>query len=124
MSSNNSDHILEQDSRRIKALLNGDIKTLQSLVHPDLIYTHSSARQDTYDSYIQGIASGNTTYRSIERAEVRTLSVPCGWILDGQVELEVVISGVEKKMRNRFLAFWLCQNNETRLLSWASTKMS
>lgn len=124
MSSNNSDHVLELDSRRIKALLNRDMETLQSLVHPDLIYTHSSARQDTYDSYIEGIASGNTTYRSIERSEVRTLSVPCGWILDGQVELDVVISGIEKKMRNRFLAFWLCQNNEIRLLSWASTKMS
>jgi len=123
MSSSNST-ILELDSRRIKALLAQDVETLRSLVHPNLIYTHSSARQDTFDSYIDGVASGRTIYRSIDRIEVYTLPVPCGWILDGQVDLDVQISGEDKRMRNRFQAFWLGRESEYRLLSWASTRLS
>lgn len=119
-----SSTILELDSRRIKALLARDVETLRALVHPRLIYTHSSARQDTFESYIDGVASGRTIYRSIDRIEVRTLSVPCGWILDGQVELDVQISGEDKRMRNRFQAFWLGSEREYQLLSWASTRMS
>ncbi|MGB3290750.1 MAG: nuclear transport factor 2 family protein [Burkholderiaceae bacterium] len=119
-----SEKVLELDSLRIKALLNRDVQTLRSLVHPDLIYTHSSARQDTFASYINGVENGLTVYRSIERIAVRTLAVPCGWILDGQVDLDVQIAGVDKKMRNRFLAFWLCESTKCRLLSWASTRLS
>ena len=35
------DEIIALDDRRIQALLDSDAQALRSLVHPDLIYTHS-----------------------------------------------------------------------------------
>ncbi|CUJ39048.1 Uncharacterised protein [Achromobacter xylosoxidans] len=116
------DEIIALDDRRIQALLDSDAQALRSLVHPDLIYTHSSSRQDTFNSYIDGVASGRMKYRSITRSAVRVRPVPCGGVLEGVVDLDITMAGVDQTMRNRFMAFWFLENGAGRLLSWASTR--
>jgi hypothetical protein len=116
--------ILALDDRRIRALLSADVPTLRQLVHPDLIYTHSTGRQDTFGSYIDAVETGRTTYKAISRSATRVVPVRCGGILEGIVDLDVRIQGVETTMRNRFMAFWLLDgDSDGRLLAWASTRL-
>ncbi|AUL16477.1 nuclear transport factor 2 family protein [Bordetella bronchiseptica] len=123
MTSRDFDRMIALDDRRIRALLDGDAGALRPLVHRDLIYTHSSGRQDTFESYIDGVASGRTTYHAIERSDVRIRPVPCGCIVEGIVALNVTIAGIPQTMRNRFMAFWLLEKQDGQLLAWASTRM-
>lgn len=116
--------ILALDDQRIRALLSADVPTLRRLVHPKLVYTHSTGRQDSYGSYIDAAETGRTLYRSISRSAVRVVPVKCGAILEGIVDLDVCIQGVEQTTRNRFMAFWLLDDDsDCRLLAWASTRL-
>ena len=48
------------------AVLKGDRATLDKLVSADLSYTHSSAKTQTKEQFIQDATGGATTYQSIE----------------------------------------------------------
>lgn len=116
--------LLALDDRRIRALLSADAPALRQMVHPNLVYTHSTGRQDSFGSYIDAVETGRTTYKAIRRSATRVLPVRCGGILEGIVDLEVRIQGVEQTMRNRFMAFWLLGgDSDGRLLAWASTRL-
>jgi len=48
------------------AVLKGDRATLEKLVSPDLSYTHSSAKTQTKEEFIQDATGGGTKYESID----------------------------------------------------------
>ena len=50
-----NDEILALDARRRKAMVAGDTAELETLLHRDLTYTHSSGAVDTKSSYIGGV---------------------------------------------------------------------
>jgi hypothetical protein len=48
------------------AVLNGDRAALDKLLSADLSYTHSSAKTQTKEQFIQDVTGGGTVYKSIE----------------------------------------------------------
>jgi ketosteroid isomerase-like protein len=48
------------------AVLKGDRPALEKLLSPDLSYTHSSAKTQTREEFIQDATGGGTKYESIE----------------------------------------------------------
>jgi len=58
----NGQMIIDLDRKRMTAMAEKDIRTLNELISDDLVYTHSSARLDTKQSLIGNMESGSTGY--------------------------------------------------------------
>lgn len=58
--------VLNAEEAWKRAVLNGDRDTLGQLLSDDLSYTHSSAKTQTKEQFIQDATSGSTTYKAIE----------------------------------------------------------
>ena len=56
----NGPMIIELDRKRMVAMAEKDVATLNTVLADDLIYTHSSARLDTKQSLIGAMVSGAT----------------------------------------------------------------
>src|SRR5437588_10079359 len=61
----NAEPIIELDRKRMTAMAQKDLATLNEVIADDLVYTHSSARLDTKASLIGNMASGSTGYTSV-----------------------------------------------------------
>ena len=58
----NGQMIIDLDKKRMTAMAEKDIRTLNDIISDDLVYTHSSARLDTKQSLIGNMESGSTVY--------------------------------------------------------------
>ena len=67
----NAQMIIDLDRKRMQAMADSDIATLNTLLADDLIYTHSSARLDTKQSLISNMQSGATVYNAVEPSDVK-----------------------------------------------------
>jgi ketosteroid isomerase-like protein len=56
--------ILRVDARRIEALVNADLKTLEELYSDELVYIHSGGRIDSKRPYLALLAAGSLDYVS------------------------------------------------------------
>ena len=88
-----------------------------------LVYTHSSARQDTKQSLIEGIESGKTVYTSIEPSEVKAQDVGNAVVLTGVAAISVNSNGKPNSFRVRFTDVYENQNGTWRMITWQSTKI-
>ena len=55
------------ESRRYRAMCEGDAKTLEELLADSLVYTHSYGGADSKASYLDGIRSKKWIYQEVER---------------------------------------------------------
>ncbi len=69
----NGPMIIELDRKRMTAMAEKDIATLNTVLADDLIYTHSSARLDTKQSLIGNMESGSTVIGRAIRREKQDL---------------------------------------------------
>jgi hypothetical protein len=58
--------VLSAEKDWTAAVLKGDRSALDKLTSADLSYTHSSAKTETKEQFIQAVTGGTTTYKSIE----------------------------------------------------------
>ena len=59
---NNAQTVIDLDRKRMTAMAQKDIATLNALIADDLIYCHSTARLDTKASLIGNMEKGSTVY--------------------------------------------------------------
>jgi hypothetical protein len=69
--SDNGQKIIDLDKKRMHAMAQKDIATLNALLSDDLVYTHSTARLDTKQSLIGAMESGATVYTAVEPSDVK-----------------------------------------------------
>ena len=67
----NRQMIIDLDKKRMTAMAQKDVATLNALLADDLVYTHSSARLDTKQSLIGAMQSGATVYTAVEPSDVK-----------------------------------------------------
>ncbi len=60
------DAVMRAEKSWKAAVLSGDRNALQKLMAEDLSYTHSSAKTQTKEEFIQDATGGSTVYKSIE----------------------------------------------------------
>lgn len=109
------------DGRRRRAMIDGDLETLASLLAEDLVWTHSSGKQDDKAGLLRRIGDGGTVYQRLEVADDAILR--CGEVLihHGLLSGEALVEGAPKPLRNRFLSVWIGSGDDVELLAWQST---
>jgi len=113
--------ILALEDVRFKAMVSGDVKLLDGLLHQDLVYTHSSAVVDTKASYLEAIRSRKTHYKSQKRFEERVRLYGDCALVTGRAEMEAEVNGVHKTLRLRYLNVWTKTPQGWKFIAWQST---
>ena len=119
----NGQTIIDLDKKRMTATAKKDIATLKNMLCNGLIYTHSSARQDTKQSLIGAMESGSTVYTSMEPSEVKAQDLGGAVVLTGVAAISVNSNGKPNSFRVRFTDVYENQNGTWRMITWQSTKI-
>jgi len=120
---NNAETVIELDKKRMQAMGDKDLATLEALLADDLIYTHSSARVDTKQSLIANMKSGTTVYSSIEPSDVRAQDLGDAVVLTGVAWVKVVSRGKDLDFGVRFTDAYAKRNGRWQLVVWQSTRL-
>ena len=119
----NEQMIIDLDKKRMTAMAQKDVATLKNVLCKGLVYTHSSGRQDTKQSLIEGMESGTTVYTSVEPSEVKAQDLGNAVVLTGVAAISVNSKGAPNSFRVRFTDVYENQNGTWRMVAWQSTKI-
>ena len=89
----NGQKIIDLDKKRMNAMAQKDIATLNALLSDDLVYTHSTARLDTKQSLIGAMESGTTVYTAVEPSDVKAQDLGDAVVLTGSARIHVMSNG-------------------------------
>ena len=119
----NEQMIMDLDKKRMTAMAQKDVATLKNVLCKGLVYTHSSGRQDTKQSLIDGMESGSTVYTSIVPSDVKAQDLGNAVVLTGVAAISVNSKGKPNSFRVRFTDVYENQNGTWRMVTWQSTKL-
>ena len=120
----NGDTVIELDRKRMTAMAQKDIATLNELIADDLVYTHSSARLDTKQSLIGNMESGSTVYTSVVPSDVKAQDLGDSVVLTGTCRISVNSGGNAMSFGVRFTDVYARRNGKWQMVTWQSTRTS
>ena len=121
--SNNGQKIIELDKKRMDAMSQKDMATLNALLSDDLVYTHSSARLDTKQSLIGAMESGATVYTSVEPSDVKAQDLGAAVVLTGTARISVTSNGNPINFGVRFTDVYANNHGQWQMVAWQSTRL-
>ena len=119
----NGEMIIELDKRRMTAMAQKDIATLNELLSNDLVYTHSSARLDTKQSLIGAMESGSTVYTSVVPSDVKAQDLGDTVVLTGSCRISVNSGGRPNSFGVRFTDVYANKGGKWQMVTWQSTRL-
>ena len=106
---------------RCRALVACDLDALDGLCSQHLVYTHTSTRQDTKQSYLQRVESGFYRYLEFERVQCDIAVVNQTAIVTGRLKSRVVVDAVPKRLDNMYLSVWALEGGRWQFLAYQPT---
>ena len=119
----NGQMIIDLDKKRMTAMAEKDIRTLNEVISDDLIYTHSSARLDTKQSLIGNMESGSTVYTSVVPSNVKAQDLGDTVVLTGECKISVMSGGKPNSFGVRFTDVYANKGGKWQMVTWQSTKL-
>jgi ketosteroid isomerase-like protein len=116
--------IIELDHKRMQAMADKDIATLQALLSDDLIYCHSSARLDTKQSLIGAMQSGATVYTGVDPSDVKAQDLGDAVVLTGIARIQVMSNGKPNAFSVRFTDVYGKKGGNWQMVTWQSTRLT
>jgi len=112
--------IARLEDQRYAAMLDKDVATLERLLHPDLVYMHSSGVADSKASYIAGVHDRVWDYSAIARSEATVRLHGVLALVFNRLKIDLSVRGVAKSLDNRALAVWVADEGAWRLIALQS----
>ena len=119
----NGQKIIDLDRKRMGAMAQKDIATLNAVLADELIYTHSSARLDTKQSLVGAMQSGATVYTSLEPSDVTAQDFGSVVVLTGKARIGVVSGGKPNSFSVRFTDVYANKGGQWQMVTWQSTRL-
>jgi ketosteroid isomerase-like protein len=119
----NGQIIIELDRKRMTAMAQRDIATLNALLSDDLVYTHSTARLDTKQSLMGNMESGSTVYTAVEPSDVKAQDLGDAVVLTGSCRISVVSQGRPNSFSVRFTDVYANRGGKWQMVAWQSTRV-
>ena len=114
--------VLRADDRRFEAMKKGDWAGLDAVLADDLIYVHSTARQESKAEHIANLKGGKPHYRGIAPSDRRVRVVGSVGVVNGVSDMHVERDGKENRFTVRYLAIYGKSGADWRMIAWQSTK--
>ena len=115
--------ILALETARIKAMCDLDIDRLEEILSDDLVYTHSTARQETKAEFIAALSSGRTKYQSINREDVKVQEYGETAVVTGHAKFHVNANGNDVRFQVKFTDVYVKREEKWQMVAWQSTKI-
>jgi ketosteroid isomerase-like protein len=119
----NGQMIIDLDRKRMNAMGQKDIATLNALISDDLVYTHSTARLDTKKSLIEAMESGKTVYTSVVPSDVKAQDLGDTVVLTGTARIHVLSNGKPNSFGVRFTDVYTNKGGQWQMVAWQSTRL-
>ena len=119
----NRQMIIDLDKKRMTAMAQKDVATLNALLADDLVYTHSNARLDTKQSLIGNMESGGTVYTSVEPSDVKAQDFGDTVVLTGSCRISVMSGGRPNSFGVRFTDVYANKGGRWQMVAWQSTRL-
>ena len=119
----NGQMIIELDKKRMTAMAQKDIATLNEVIADDLVYTHSTARLDTKKSLIGNMESGSTVYTSVVPSDVKAQDLGDTVVLTGTCRIGVNSGGRANSFGVRFTDVYANKGGRWQMVTWQSTRL-
>ena len=119
----NEQMIIDLDRKRMTAMAEQDIATLNELIADDLVYTHSTARLDTKQSLIGNMQSGSTVYTSVVPSDVKAQDFGDTVVLTGSFKIGVNAGGRANSFGVRFTDVYARRGGRWQMVTWQSTRL-
>ena len=119
----NRQMIIDLDKKRMSAMAQKDVATLNALLADDLVYTHSSARLDTKQSLIGNMESGATVYTAVEPSKVVAQDLGSAVVLTGEAQIKVTSNGTPNAFGVRFTLVYANRGGKWQMTTWQSTRL-
>ena len=120
----NAQMIIDLDRKRMLAMAEKDIATLNAVLADDLVYTHSSARLDTKQSLIGNMESGSTVYNAVEPSDVKAQDLGSAVVLTGIARIRVTSGGKPNSFAVRFTDVYANMGGNWQMVTWQSTRLA
>ena len=112
------------DDARVAAMTSADPAKLAAAFSDDLIYVHSSGKQDTKASLTAAIISGKSPYHSIDFEQREFREVVPGLVLEhGRCLVKLGKAAPYSDLRLSFLASYRLEKGAWRFIAWQSCKL-
>jgi hypothetical protein len=119
----NGQMIIDLDKKRMTAMAQKDLATLNALLSDDLVYTHSTARLDTKQSLIGNMESGSTVYTPVEPSDVKAQDLGDAVVLTGACRIGVMSQGRPNGFSVRFTDVYANKGGNWQMVAWQSTRL-
>jgi ketosteroid isomerase-like protein len=119
----NRQMIIDLDKKRMTAMAQKDVATLNALLADDLVYTHSTARLDTKQSLIGNMEAGTTVYTAVEPSDVKAQDLGDSVVLTGSCRISVMSGGRPNSFGVRFTDVYANKGGRWQMVAWQSTRL-
>ena len=119
----NGQMIIDLDKKRMTAMAQKDLATLNEILADDLVYTHSTARLDTKASLIGNMESGSTVYTSVVPSDVKAQDLGDSVVLTGTCHIGVNAGGRPNSFGVRFTDVYAKKGGRWQMVTWQSTRL-
>jgi hypothetical protein len=108
---------------RFEVTVKGDYKALDALLGDDLIYVHSNGNVDNEKTFLEGLTSGRSKYKSIEPLEMKARQIGDLVFIDGRGKFQVESNGQTNDLLLTYLDVWTKRNGTWQMIHWHSARM-
>jgi len=115
------DDILAMEQRRFKAMIAGDAGELETLLHRDLKYTHSSGAVDSKDSYTRGVREKLWDYQSIKTSNETVSVYGDTALIHCLLQIDLEVKGVPRQVYSVALTVWIEEEGRWQAVAVHST---
>ena len=113
--------VLALDQRRFKAMIAGDVGELETLLHRDLKYTHSSGAVDSKGSYVRGVREKLWDYLSIDTSNAVMTVYGDTALIHYRLQIDLEVKGVPRHVDSIALTVWVKDEGRWQVLAVHST---
>jgi ketosteroid isomerase-like protein len=111
------------EKKRFEVTVKGDYKALDALLADDLIYVHSNGNVDNEKTFLEGLTSGRSKYKSIESTDMKARQVGDLVFIDGRGKFQVESNGQTNDLTLTYLDVWAKRNGTWQMIHWHSARM-
>jgi hypothetical protein len=92
---------------RRQAMLDADTAALTAMLAASLTYVHSTGAQDSRDSYVAQLASGELRYTALAFDDLRLRLLGATGLVNGVMKATVLRGGIRREIASAYLAVWV-----------------
>jgi hypothetical protein len=114
----------DADAARFAAMVAGDTAALETMLGPDLSYTHSNGLVQDRAAFLAALRKGTLRYESMTPSDVRVrLYEPAG-VVTGRIDMKVAQGGKENQIAARYTAVYVRRDGRWQLVAWHSSPIA